>query len=55
MTSMLARVMVVDYGGVLALAPAFDDPVAQAGHAGRRPIADRRAAQRRAEELAREG
>lgn len=25
-----ARVMVVDYGGVLALVPAFDDPIAQA-------------------------
>ncbi len=51
-----ARVMVVDYGGVLALAPAFADPVAQArGMLAGGPSLTAALLRERAEELAREG
>ena len=50
------QVMVVDYGGVLALVPAFDDPIAQAqGMFAGGPSLTGALLRERAEELAREG
>ena len=50
------QVLVVDYGGVLALVPAFNDPVAEAqGMLAGGPSLTGALLRDRAEELAREG